>query len=458
MSTGAWQVAGIAALMAVWWVTEALPIAATALVPVIAFPLLGLSSINEATAPYASPLIFLFLGGFMLALALERWNLHRRIALTILKGFGARPSGLVAGFMIATACLSMWVSNTATAMMMLPIGISVIGLLHTDGVAALSLNEDKNFAIALLLGIAYGASIGGLGTLIGTPPNALLAAYMKETYDVSVGFGQWMLLGVPLVIVMLPFSWLVLTWLAFPVGGATIAGADQVIATELEALGRMSRPEKRVACVFGVTATLWVLRPVINNLMPGIALSDPVIALLGALALFITPANLKKGQFLLNWEWAKRLPWGVLILFGGGLSLASAITASGLAEWIGQAMKSGAGWPVFFIILLIATVVVFLTEISSNTATAAVFLPLAASFATLVSVDPVTLMVPAALAASCAFMMPVATPPNAIVFGSGAVTIPNMARAGLLLNLTAIFLIMAATYAIVPLVFLGDRV
>ena len=455
MPAEAWHVAGIAALMAIWWVTEAIPIAATALVPVIAFPLSGLASINEVTAPYASPLIFLFLGGFMLALALERWNLHRRIALNILKGFGARPSALVAGFMVATACLSMWVSNTATAMMMLPIGLSVIGLLHAEGVAALAPKEDRNFAIALLLGIAYGASIGGLGTLIGTPPNALFAAYMKEAYGISVGFGQWMLLGVPVVVVMLPLAWLALTKFAFPVGRATIAGADQVIAAELKALGRMSGPEKRVACVFGGTATLWVMRPVINNLMPGIALSDPVIALLGALALFITPANLREGQFLLNWDWAKRLPWGVLILFGGGLSLASAISASGLAEWIGQATKAGVDWRLFFVVLLVATVIVFLTEITSNTATAAVFLPLAAAFAASVAANPVTLMVPVALAASCAFMMPVATPPNAIVFASGALTIPNMVRAGFFLNIAAIFLIVVATYSLVPLVFGG---
>lgn len=448
----AWQVAGITALMAVWWVTEALPIAVTALVPVIIFPLSGVAPIHEAAASYANPLIFLFLGGFMLALALERWGLHRRIALTVLKGFGARPSALVAGFMAATACLSMWVSNTATAMMMLPIGLSVIGLLHRDGVAALDAREDRNFGVALLLAIAYGASIGGLGTLIGTPPNALLAAYLKEAYGVSVGFGHWMLLGIPMVLALLPLAWLVLTRIAFPIGRAPITGADQVIATELDALGRVTGPERRVGWIFGATALLWMLRPAINELLPEISLTDPTVALLGALALFITPADLRRGEFLLDWDGVKKLPWGVLILFGGGLSLASAISASGLAEWISHTMRSGAEWPLFLIILLIAAVVVFLTEITSNTATAAVFLPLAASFAVSISADPVMLMVPVALAASCAFMMPVATPPNAIVFASGAVTIPNMARAGLLLNLAAIFLILLAAYTVVPLV------
>lgn len=453
MPTAAWRVAAVAVLMAIWWVSEALPVPVTALAPVVAFPLLGIAPIGVAAAPYANPLIFLFLGGFMIALALERWNLHRRIALNILCRFGARPAALVAGFLVASASLSMWVSNTATAVMMLPVGLSVIGLLHRDGVAVLSPEEDRNFAVALLLGIAYGASIGGLGTLIGTPPNAFLAAYMAKTYGISVGFGQWMLLGVPLVAVMLPLAWLVLTRLAFPVGRAAIKGADRVIAGELNTLGRMSRQEKRVAVVFAATAILWMARPAINSAAPALPLSDPIIALLGAFALFTTPSDLRRGEFLLNWDWARRLPWDVLILFGGGLSLASAIGGSGLAEWISHAMTAGAGWPLFAIVLLFAVVVVFLTEITSNTATAAVFLPLAASFALSIGVNPFLLMAPVALAASCAFMMPVATPPNAIVFGSGKVTIPQMARAGFLLNLAAIVLIMLAAYSLVLLVF-----
>lgn len=450
MPAAAWRVAGVTAMMAVWWLTEALPIPVTALVPVTAFPLFGLSSISDATAPYANPLIFLFLGGFMIALAIERWNLHRRIALVILKRFGARPSTLVAGFMIATACLSMWVSNTATALMMLPIALSVIGLLHTDGVASLPPAEDRHFAVALLLAVAYGATIGGLGTLIGTPPNALLAAYVAETYDRTVGFGEWMLIGLPMVAVLLPLAWLVLTKLTFPVGRTAIAGADKVIAAELAGLGRMGPAERRVAGVFGSVAILWVARPALDKLFPEIALSDPVIALLGAIALFVIPADLRRGKYLLNWDWAKRLPWGVLILFGGGLSLASAIGSSGLADWISHVMRSGTAWPHFILVLLVAGVVIFLTEITSNTATAAVFLPLAASFAVLISVNPFTLIVPVALAASCAFMMPVATPPNAIIFASGDVTVSHMARAGILLNLAALLLILLVTYSVVP--------
>jgi solute carrier family 13 (sodium-dependent dicarboxylate transporter), member 2/3/5 len=449
----AWHVAGIGSLMAVWWVTEALPVAATALVPIVAFPIAGVGDMQQAAVPYANPIIFLFLGGFMLALALERWNLHRRIALTILNRVGARPAALVAGFLVTTAALSMWVSNTATAMMMLPIGLSVIKLLHADGVAALPAGEDRNIAIALLLSIAYGATIGGLGTLIGTPPNALLAAYMAETHGTSIGFGQWMLLGVPLVVIMLPLAWLVLTRIAFPVGDAAIPGAQAVISREFDALGPMRPPAKRVAFIFAATAVLWMIRPAISDLFPGLSLSDPAIAIGAALALFATPANAGNGEFLLNWDWAKRLPWGVLILFGGGLSLAAAIAQSGLAQWIGQTMTTGAGWPLFLIVLLIAFIVIFLTEITSNTATAAVFLPLVSAFAVSLGTSPITLMVPVALAASCAFMMPVATPPNAIVFASGAVTIPHMARAGLLLNLAAIFLIVLTSYSLVPLVF-----
>lgn len=448
----AWHVAGIALLMAAWWITEAIPVAATALVPVVAFPLAGVGGIEDATAPYANSLIFLFLGGFMLALGLERWNLHRRIALTILNRVGACPSALVAGFLVTTALLSMWVSNTATAMMLLPIGLSVIGLLHADGVASLPAGEDRNFSVALLLAIAYGATIGGLGTLIGTPPNALFAAYLSEAHGVAIGFGQWMLVGVPMALVMLPLAWIVLTRLAFPVGRAAIPGASRVIAHELGALGPMTGPEKRVAAIFVATATLWMIRPGINHLLPSVALSDPAIAIGAALALFAIPAGQGNGECLLNWNWAKRLPWGVLILFGGGLSLAAAIDRSGLASWIGTAMTAGAGLPVIVIVLLIAVVVIFLTEITSNTATAAVFLPLVAAFAVSIGAAPVTLMAPVALAASCAFMMPVATPPNAIVFASGAVTIPHMARAGLLLNLAAIFLIVFAAYSLVPLV------
>ncbi len=448
-----WLVAGIAALMAIWWVAEVVPIAVTALIPLIAFPLLSVRPLAEAAAPYAHPLVYLFLGGFLIAQAVRRWDLHRRLALVALGRFGTRPTTLIAGFMVISAGLSMWVSNTATAVMLLPIGLSVIGLLHDDGIASLPPEEDLNFAIALLLAIAYGASIGGLGTLIGTPPNALLAAYLSEVHGIDLGFGQWMLVGLPMVAVLLPTAWLILAKLAYPVGNRPIAGAERVIATATQVLGPLSRPERRVAAVFAVTASLWMLRPLISKALPWLPLSDPAIALAGAIAMFIVPSGRTPGEALLDWDHAKALPWGVLILFGGGLSLAASIDGSGLAKWLGAAMTGAADWPLLAVVLVFTALVVFLTEISSNTATAAVFLPLSGGFAVSIAVDPSLVLVPVALAASCAFMMPVATPPNAIVFSGGYLTVAQMVRAGLVLNLVAIVAIIALTSLLVPLVF-----
>ena len=435
----AWAVAAVTVLMVVWWITEALPVAATALVPIVALPLLGVAEVKDAAAPYAHPLIYLFLGGFLIAKAVERWNLHRRIALSILKVVGSAPDLLIGGFMAATAVLSMWLSNTATTIMMVPIALAVVGLL--DQKAA---QDGGRFAVALLLGIAYAASIGGMGTLIGTPPNALLAAFLAERYGIAIGFGRWMLFGVPLAVVLLGITWLLLTRLLFRVDRRPIEGAAAVIADELARLGTASREERRVAAVFASVAALWILRPVIDDLLPGAHLSDPVIALLGGLALFVIPADLAARRFLLDWESAKTLPWGVLILFGGGLSLASAIQASGLAAGIGAALEACAGWPVIAIILLVTTLVVFLTEVTSNTATASVFIPIAAALGACTVDAPALYAIAVALSASCAFMMPVATPPNAVVYASGALTIPQMAKAGFLLNILAILAITAA--------------
>ncbi len=434
----AWAVAATTLLMVIWWITEALPVAATALTPIAAFPLLGVVGIAEAAAPYAHPLIFLFLGGFLIARAVERWNLHRRIALTILNAVGAAPSRLVGGFMLATAVLSMWLSNTATTIMMVPIALAVVALVGR--------NEGPRFAVALLLGIAYAASIGGMGTLIGTPPNALLAAFLAERYGIAIGFGRWMLFGVPLAAILLVLAWLLLTRVIFRVGDRAISGAGAVIAAELRGLGPLGREEKLVAAVFAAVATLWVLRPLISELLPAGRLSDSGIAILGGLALFVIPTRLKQPGFLLDWETAKGLPWGVLILFGGGLSLASAIQASGLAAWIGDLLAACAGWPAIALILLVTALVVFLTEVTSNTATASVFIPIAASLGACTLGEPALYAVPVALAASCAFMMPVATPPNAIVYASGQLSIPQMAKAGLLLNVVCTLVITAAVY------------
>jgi sodium-dependent dicarboxylate transporter 2/3/5 len=444
MTAQAWRTAAVGLFMATWWITEAVPIPATALTPLLLFPLLGILPIGAAAAPFANPIIFLFLGGFVIALAMERHGLHRRIALSIAGMLGVRPPMLVLGFMTATAFLSMWVSNTATAVMMLPIGLSVVQLVKPDAGDG---PMDFNFAIALMLGIAYAASIGGLATLIGTPPNALLAAFMLESYGVEIGFAQWLVVGLPLVIISLPLTWLILTKLVFPIRIREIPGGANAIRNELARLGPITRAESSVAVIFVATALLWITRPLLDAFLPG--LSDTSIAIAAALATFVVPVSLAEGEFLMDWTTAERLPWGVLLLFGGGLALADAVTQTGLAEWIGAALAGLQTWPLLLIIVLVTTVVIFLTELTSNTATAATFLPLIASLAVGLGENPFLLLVPAAIAASCAFMLPVATPPNAIVFGSGYVTVPQMARAGIWLNMLFIVLITILVYTLV---------
>jgi sodium-dependent dicarboxylate transporter 2/3/5 len=440
--------AAAAVLMAVWWITEAIPIPATALCPLLLFPLLDAGNVRETAAPYAHPLIFLFMGGFMLALAMQRCDLHRRIALRIIRSRGTRPSALVAGFMIAAAFLSMWVSNTATAMMMLPIGLSVIELAR-DGQRAAPGRDP--FAVALLLGIAYACSIGGLGTLIGTPPNAFLAAFLSEAYQIEIGFLEWMLIGVPAVVISLPISFLLLTRVAFRIHRQELPGGAELIGRELARLGPMSRAEKQVACVFAATAAAWMARPLLAGWIPG--LSDPGIAVGAAVLLFLIPTNLRRGEFLLDWEHAQRVPWGVLLLFGGGLSLAGAIQRTGLAEWSALALQGLAAWPTPAIVLIACALIVLLTEFTSNTATAAAFLPILAAVAVATGHHPMLLVVPAAMASSCAFLLPVATPPNAIVYGSNMLTIPQMIRAGLLLEILFLPLITLLAYSLLPIVF-----
>lgn len=448
MSAEAWKTTAVGVLMAVWWVSEAIPIPATALVPLVLFAPLGIAPIGAAASPYANPIIFLFLGGFVIALAMERSNLHRRIALAVVRMMGVKPASLVLGFMVATAFLSMWVSNTATSVMMLPIALSVVHLVRPDAEYGEGKPVDFNFALNLMLGVAYAASIGGLATLIGTPPNALLAGFMLETYGVEIGFAQWMMVGVPLVVVSLPLCWLVLTRVVYPIQIREIPGGRQTIEREYRALGFISSAEKRVAAVFVATALLWVFRPVLEGAVPG--LNDTGIAIAAAVALFLIPAG--SGGALMDWPTAEKLPWGVLLLFGGGLALADAVQQTGLAEWIGTRVGS-LGLPALAMVVVVTVVIIFLTELTSNTATAAAFLPLVASVAVGMGENPFLLAVPAALAASCAFMLPVATPPNAIVYGSGYVTVPQMAKAGLGLNLLFIGLIAVVTYTLVIFAF-----
>jgi sodium-dependent dicarboxylate transporter 2/3/5 len=447
LSDAGWRTAAVGVLMAIWWVTEPIPIPATALLPLALFPALGIGSIGAAASPFANPLIFLFLGGFMLAQAMQDTGLPRRIALESVRLFGTGPGPVIAGIMGASAFLSMWVSNTATALMMLPLGLSLIELLPGD-------SDDpgrQRFGTALMLGIAYACSIGGMATLIGTPPNAFLAGFMLESYGVSIGFAQWMLLGVPLALVGLPLTWFILTRIVFPVPLGEIPGGRSLLDERRAGLGPIRPAEKRVAIVLTLTALAWITRPLLQDWIPG--LSDAGISIAGAIVLFLVPAGEPDGRRLLTWQQAEAIPWGVLVLVGGGLSLAAAIGGTGLGDWLGGQMEAIGHWP---LVLLVATVVAFvilLTELTSNTATAATFLPVLGALALVVGQDPLVLAVPAALAASGAFMLPVATPPNAIVYGSGALQITDMVRAGVWINLLFTVLITAASRLLLPLVF-----
>jgi sodium-dependent dicarboxylate transporter 2/3/5 len=473
-----WRTAGVALLMAVWWMTEAVAIPVTALVPLVLFPALGVLGASDAAAPYAHELIFLFMGGFFLAAGLERWGLHRRLALGILALVGTSPDRLVLGFMLATAFLSMWISNTATAAMLFPIGVAVAGLFAPvpadggvpgggadAGAASDAVSSRNPLGIALMLAIAYGASIGGVATLIGTPPNAVLAGAADELLGVQVGFLQWMSVGVPVAAIMLPLTWLLLVKVLHP-PGALRGDAAVVLDRERAALGHRTSAETRVAVVFLLTALGWLLRepkdlgaftlPGLQTFMP--ELRDSTIAMAGAMALFLLPAGRAAARggagnrFLLEWPQAKRIPWGVLVLFGGGLSLARAMDRSGLAAYIGGTVAGLEGVPTLVIVGTVALLFVFLTEVTSNTATATMAMPVMAGAALGLGLPPLLLMTTAALVSSMAFMLPVATPPNAIVFGSEHLTIPIMARAGFILNLLSVAVVTAAATWLVPLV------
>jgi sodium-dependent dicarboxylate transporter 2/3/5 len=449
LSTQAWTTAALGMLMAVWWATEAVPIAITALLPLVCFPLFGIASIQDTAAPYSNKVIYLFLGGFIVAFAMQRWNLHRRIALNVLQYVGGSGRSLIGGFMLASAVISMWVMNTSTTMMMLPIAVSIITVIHKT-VAGLDDKAKQDFQYALLLGVAYGATIGGMATLIGTAPNAMFAAFMQENYGTEIDFASWMLVGLPLSAAMLPLAWLALTRLVFKVDFVTSGEGRAELKRMKDDLGRITVPEIRVAIVFLFMAFMWVGRPLLTQL-PGLsALDDSGIAVAGAIALFLVPSGEKSDPLLLRWQYAERLPWGVLILFGGGLTLASSVTRTGLAEWLGSSLQAVGMLPLAVIVIITAAMIIFLTELTSNTATTATFLPIVGAIALESGLDPIALMVPVTLAASCAFMLPVATPPNAIVFGSGLLTIPKMARAGLALNIIGIFLVSLVALTLAP--------
>jgi len=469
-------VAAVATLMAIWWTTEAVPLTITSLLPIVLIPLLTGRTIGETTSPYANPVIFLFLGGFLIAIAMEKWNLHRRVALLTIARVGYQPTRIVLGLMLATGFLSMWVSNTATTLMMLPIGLSVLALVTDrmtnpdasspgqgagEGAGEFIRGDNlRRFGICLTLSIAWSASMGGLGTLLGSPPNAIIAGYAAEQLGRTIGFLEWMMLGTPLALTFILVGWLLMTRVLYRFTLEEIPGGRQMIEGEIHKLGPLSQGEKMVAGVFGVAAFLWVVPGLLAGL-PGFGdqlgwfgeLDDAAVAIAAGGALFLLPGRGGR-EMVLNWKDAENgLPWGVLLLFGGGLSLAAAVAGTGLDEWLGQQVTGLGALPTLLLVAAVVAIVLFLTEVTSNTATAATFIPVLGGVAIGIGADPMTLLIPAALAATCAFMLPVGTPPNAIVFSSGTVTIAQMARGGFVLNIVGIALITLFCYALGGLVF-----
>lgn len=442
------MIVAIAVWMMAWWITEAVPIAVTALMPLVLFPLTGSVDIDTVSGAYGSKFVFLFLGGFLIALAMEKWHLHRRIALQIVQRVGDRPNRIVLGFMLASALLSMWISNTATALMMLPIALSVIHLFRERFEHASDL---RRFRLNMLLGLAYAANCGGIATLIGTPPNAAMAGIMSETFKVEIGFGSWMVIGLPFSMLLLWAVYISLTRWLHPMRGAnrpSAGGENQIITNALAQLGKPSIEERRVLLVFLTTAGLWIFKDLINHLQPWLTLNDSSIGMLGGLLLFVTPAG--SGKPLLEWDDTQRLPWGILLLFGGGMALANALKACGVMDSIAGVFAGSPETGLFFITLSLVVAALFLTEVISNLALVLVFVPVVGAIAEGMGVHPLHFTVPVTLAASCAFMLPMATPPNAIVFAGGDIKIAEMMRAGLVLNGVAIVLSVLFSQFVIP--------
>ena len=435
--------------IALWWILESIPIAATALLPIVIFPLTNSMSIQETTSAYGHYFVFLYLGGFFVAIAIEKWNLHKRIALNILKIIGTKSDTIVLGFMIATAFLSMWISNTATAVMLLPVGMALI--LQIKDNPDTIVDERDYFGKSIMLGIAYGASIGGISTLIGTPPNLVLAGVIKSNYNTEISFADWFILAFPLSIILLLMCWYYLTKVQFNIGNQSLSGGKSEIDNQIKSLGKYSTEEKRVAIIFSLTALCWILRSfVINKYFPKV--DDTIIAMIGGLSLFLIPST-KVSENILQWEDAKKVPWGVILLFGGGMALAAAFEKSGLAEWIGSNFSSLNGLSILALMAIVIFAVNFLTEVTSNLATTAMLLPVLVTVSEAAHIHPYYLMIGATLAASCAFMLPVATPPNAVVFGSGLIAIREMVKAGFWMNLISVIIITLYLYLLLPIIF-----
>ena len=429
--------------ISVWWITEAVPLPVTSLLPIILFPVFHVSSIGDTTSAYGHPLVFLYIGGFLLAIAIEKTGLHSRIAINIIRRMGVKLHMIVLGFMLSTGFLSMWISNTATAVMMLPIGLAIIKVAEgsTD-------NSSQGFNKALMLAIAYASSIGGMATLIGTPPNLVFVGVVRDLYNVEISFLQWFIVAFPLAVILLVICWWYLTRIGFPLGQATLHGGEQEMDSRHRGLGVMSFAEKSVTIVFVTVALAWITRSfLLEKIIPG--LDDTIIAMIGGIVLFLIPGKQKEYGGILTWEDAGKLPWGIILLFGGGMALAQAFESSGLAVWIGGRMTGFSVLGVFLVILLVVAIVNFLTEFTSNLATVTMILPVLAPIAMAAGISPILLMVAATMAASCGFMMPAGTPPNAIAFGSGYLRITDMIKTGFIMNLISILLITLVVYFLV---------
>ncbi len=436
--------------MVIWWITEAVSISVTALLPLVLFPSLDVMGISEVGANYGSPIIFLFFGGFVLALALEKVNLHKRIALNIIRITGTTPNKVVLGFMIATAALSMWISNTASTVVMLPIAMSVIGLLVNDEDGFTK--SDQNFALSVMLGIAFSANAGGIATVIGTPPNSVLIGLLENQYNIEISFLKWMTFGLPFSILLLGICYLVLVKWMFPNKQLKFNASREVIQIELEKLGPTSGKEKMVMVIFGITVFLWIFRTVINSIFPALGLSDTIISMMGAISLFAIPYNFKKSDFIIVWNDTQKLAWGILILFGGGLALANGMSSSGIVDVVSNAIATSE-LSILFTASLLILLMLFMTELMSNVALVAVLAPVVAGIAIGLDIPMLHLLIPVTIASSCAFMLPMATPPNAIVFASGYIEVKQMARVGIILNLISVVLLVLMFQFILPFIF-----
>lgn len=443
-------VIAVALWMLFWWITEAVSISVTALLPLLLFPLLKILPIADVGANYGSPIVFLFFGGFVMALALEKVNLHKRIALNIIRLTGTTPNKVVLGFMIATAALSMWISNTASTVVMLPIALSVISLLINDDDGFTK--NDQNFALSVMLGIAFSANAGGIATVIGTPPNSVMIGLLENEYNIQISFLKWMTLGLPFSILLIAITYLVLVKWMFPNRDLTFNASKDVIKTELKKLGPTTGKEKMVLVIFGITVFLWIFRTLLNSMFPGLGLTDTMISIFAAIALFAIPYNLKKGDFIIEWRDTSKLAWGILILFGGGLALAKGMSASGIVDLVANTIAQSE-ISILFTASLLILLMLFMTELMSNVALVAVLAPVVAGIAIGLGIPILYLLIPVTMASSCAFMLPMATPPNAIVFASGYVKVPQMARVGVILNLISVGLLILVFQFVIPLLF-----